>query len=85
MAHDTYIKYRGTKDEWQRIKDAAKDSGADASTLMRDAVMNRVKRIERQINRKPMGETEYLLSTKANAEQLMASIADLDKEQGETE
>lgn len=71
MAHDTYIKYRGTKDEWQRIKDAAEASGVDASKLMRDAVMNRVKRIERK------GETGHLLAAKTNADRLMGSIEKL--------
>ncbi len=52
------IKFRATTEDRDRIKEAAKLDGSDASKLMRDAIMRRVKRIERAKARKPQGETE---------------------------
>ena len=48
MTKTRMIKIRVTEDADQRIKDAARASGLDASKLIRDAVMRRVQRIEKQ-------------------------------------
>ena len=53
-----FTKFRSTPDERDRIKKAAKVAGTDASKLMRDAIMRRVVRIEKQAARQPEGESE---------------------------
>ncbi len=56
MAKDVFIKFRAESDARDRINKAAIAAGTDASKLMRDAVMRRVQRIERQAARQPMGD-----------------------------
>ncbi len=55
---DVFTKFRSTTDERDRINKAAKLAGIDASKLMRDTVMRRVQRIEREGARKPVGESK---------------------------